>query len=128
MNSTVAGVFHKILLEMIVSSKCIWISPKDGYHYGAYRETDWKAEVFILKTSETTWEIVICIYLPDDDTQQETFVVDINTVFETLECYYDPTGKGQRTVYVPLSDESTIIQRFLMFVAANRSSSPHPIY
>lgn len=113
-----------ILLNM--TTECVWSSPKDGYFYGAYRETEWKAEVVILKTSETNWEIVICIY-PPDYTQRETFVVDIDTKFETLACYYDPTGKGQRAVYVALSDESTIIQRFLMFVAVNRSSSSHAI-
>ncbi|WP_289143054.1 hypothetical protein [uncultured Brevibacillus sp.] len=126
MNSTVAGVFQKILLEMTVSSKCMWSSPKDGYYYGAYRETEWKSEVLILKTSETTWEVVICIYLPDN-TQRQTFVVDIDTKFETLVCYYDPAGKGQRTVYVPISDESTIVQRFLMFIAVNRPSNSHAI-
>ncbi|WDV94883.1 hypothetical protein [Brevibacillus parabrevis] len=126
MNSTVAGVFQKILLEMTVSSKCMWSSPKDGYHYGAYRETEWKVKLFILKTSETTSEIVICIYLTDN-AQRETFIVDIDTEFETLECYYDPAGKGQRAVYVSLSDESTIIQRFLMFVAVNRYSNSHAI-
>lgn len=123
MNLRVLLLANVILLNM--TTRCVWSSPKDGYFYGAYRETEWKSEVFILKKSEITWEIVICIYLPDD-TQQETFVVDINTVFETLECYYDPAGKGQRILNVLLSDESTIIQRFLMFVA--RSSNPHAMF
>lgn len=111
MKTLVTDIAHGILSTL---NQTTWSFLGKGRYLGVYNNDEWKVEVFVARNSVTDWTVNVCIYLPNCP-QRETVTVDIDVNHETIQSYYDPMGKGQRTEQIDFGDEERIIQRFKEF-------------